>query len=404
VAGIATHPAPVRPRGGKAPTPPKGRTERYAAGKALRRRVPRETHGEWPLGHNRRDPVELVIESNRGRIPELIPIRYERMMVCPFTFYRGTANIMAADLALTPVSGLHAQLCGDAHLLNFGGFATPERNLILDINDFDETLPGPWEWDLKRLATSFVLAARANHFSSADERKTALACLRSYRKHMVEFANMSSLDIWYALVGMSDTLASAHDKAARYRLKKRVAKAQKRSAAEHHFLKLARAKGGQYVIEDAPPLIYHHPFIENQREGLGYGLECYRKSLSAARRTLLDRYRVMDIALKVVGVGSVGTLCAVVLTMAADDDWMFLQLKEARPSILEAYVSKSAYDNHGERVVVGQHLMQAASDIFLGWFKGPAGRHFYVRQLRDMKLKPQLELFNPVTMLDYATL
>jgi uncharacterized protein (DUF2252 family) len=391
-------------RAGHAPTLPEGRDKRYAAGKALRRRIPREEHSRWKPAGNRRDPVELVIESSKGRIPELIPIRYGRMMVSPFTFYRGTANIMAADLAPTPVSGIHAQLCGDAHLLNFGGFATPERNLILDINDFDETLPGPWEWDLKRLATSFVFAARSNGFSAADQHEAALSCVRSYREHMAEYADMSVLEVWYALLQLSDTLASVHDKAARARLKKRVAKVQVRTLAEHKFPEMAEARHGRYVIKDAPPLIYHHPHIDASREALERDVAQYRESLPAERRALLDRYRLMDFALKVVGVGSVGTLCAVALTMAADDDWLFLQIKQAGPSVLEAYLPKSKYANHGQRVVVGQHLIQAASDVFLGWTQGLGGRHFYVRQLRDMKVKPRVELFDPAVMFDYAML
>lgn len=393
-------------KAGPAPTLPAGRDERYAAGKALRQRVPREKHGEWTLPRHRRDPVELVIESSKGRIPELIPIRYGRMMVSPFTFYRGTANIMAADLASTPVTGFHAQLCGDAHLLNFGGFATPERRLVLDINDFDETLPGPWEWDLKRLAASFVFAGRSNGFSAADQREAALTCVRSYREHMAEYADMPVLEIWYARLELSDLLAAGHDKAARGRLKKRVKKTQARNVLEHEFPKLAEARGGRYLIKDAPPLIYHHPYLKlaNSRENLEHGLARYGESLPAARKILLNRYQLMDFALKVVGVGSVGTVCAVALMMAADDDPLFLQIKEAGPSVLETYLEKSTYANHGQRVVVGQHLMQAASDVFLGWTQGQAGRHFYVRQLRDMKIKPLVEIFNPSTMFDYAML
>jgi uncharacterized protein (DUF2252 family) len=405
----AVTPFPARPRPGKAgpaPKVPAGRDERYAAGKALRQRVPREKHGEWTAPRNRRDPVELVIESSKGRIPELIPIRYGRMMVSPFTFYRGTANIMAADLASTPVSGLHAQLCGDAHLLNFGGYATPERRLILDINDFDETFPGPWEWDVKRLAASFVFAARSNGFSNPDQREAALACVRSYREHMAEYADMPVLEIWYARVQLSDTLASVHDKAARGRLKKQIKKAEARTVAEHEFPKMAEARASHYVIKDTPPLIYHHPHINlaASRENLERGLARYRESLPAERRVLLDRYQLMDFALKVVGVGSVGTLCAVALMMAADNDPLFLQIKESGPSVLETFLGKSKYANHGQRVVVGQHLMQAASDLFLGWTHGQAGRHFYLRQLRDMKIKPLVELFNPATLIDYGML
>lgn len=383
---------------------PAGRNERYAAGKALRQRVAREQHGEWTRGRNRRDTVELVIESSKGRIPQLIPIRYARMMVSPFTFYRGTANIMAADLAPTPVTGLHAQLCGDAHLLNFGGFATPERRLVLDINDFDETFPGPWEWDLKRLSTSFVFAARSNGFSPADQREAAVSCVRSYREHMLEYADMTVLEIWYASLQFSDTLAAIHRKAARQRLKKQVAKAEARQVPEHEFPKLVGARGGRYAIKDAPPLIYHDPHIVAGREAIGRALALYRESLSDARRVLLDRYKVMDFALKVVGVGSVGTLCAVALLMAAGDDPLFIQIKEAGASVLETYLGKSTYPNHGQRVVVGQHLMQAASDIFLGWTHGEGKRHFYLRQLRDMKIKPLLELFKPASLFDYAML
>jgi uncharacterized protein (DUF2252 family) len=398
-------PFPSSPRTRKAGLLPAGRHERHAAGKSLRQRVPREKHGELTLPQ-RQNPVELVIESSKGRIPELIPIRYGRMMMSPLAFYRGTANIMAADLASTPVTGLRTQLCGDAHLLNFGGFATPEHNLVLDINDFDETRPGPWEWDLKRLAASFVLAARSNAFSAADQHKVASTCVRSYREHMAEYAGMPVLEIWYARIDLSNALAAAQDKAAQERLKKRVIKAPTPDAPEHEFPKLAEAHGGRYLIKDAPPLIYHHPHIKlaNSRESLERELTQYRQSLPDERKTLLERYQLMDLALKVVGVGGVGTLCAVALMMAADDDPLFLQIKEARTSVLESYLGKSTYANHGQRVVAGQHLMQAASDLFLGWTHGKAGRHFYLRQLRDMKIKPVVELFNPATMVDYAML
>jgi uncharacterized protein (DUF2252 family) len=403
----AVTPFPSRARARKAELTtvvPPPRDERYAAGKALRQRVPREQHAEWTASHHRRDPVEMIIESSKGRIPELVPIRYGRMMVSPFTFYRGTANIMAADLAATPVSGLRAQLCGDAHLLNFGGFATPERRLIGDINDFDETFPGPWEWDLKRLAASFVFAARSNGFSAADQREAALTCVRSYREHMLECGEMPVLEVWYARLQLSDALVFLHDKAAKGRLKKQIKKAA--VVSEHEFPKLAEARGSRYAIKDAPPLIYHHPHINlaTSRANIQHALASYRESLPDERKALLDRYQLMDFALKVVGVGSVGTLCAVALMMAADDDPLFLQIKEAGPSVLESHLGKSVYANHGQRVVVGQHLMQAASDIFLGWTRGQGGRHFYIRQLRDMKMKPLVEVFNPPNMLDYATL
>jgi uncharacterized protein (DUF2252 family) len=346
----------------------------------------------------------MVVESSHGRIPDLIPIRYGRMMVSPFTFYRGTANIMAVDLAGTPASGLRAQLCGDAHLLNFGGFATPERRVVLDINDFDETLPGPWEWDLKRLAASFVFACRSNGFSAGDQREAALSCVRSYREHMIEYADMAVLEIWYARLQLSDILAALQDKATRGRLKKQFKKAQSHDVPEHEFPKLAEIRGGKCEIKDEPPLIWHHPHLNATRENFERSLARYRESLPPERRVLLDRYRSMDFALKVVGVGSVGTLCAIALMMAADDDPLFLQIKEAGPSVLERFAGKSKYANHGQRVVVGQHLMQAASDIFLGWAQGEGGRHVYIRQLRDMKIKPLVELFNRRTMFDYAAL
>jgi uncharacterized protein (DUF2252 family) len=400
-------PFPAAPRSRKTAASsalPAGRKERYAAGKALRDAVAREQHGKWRPRRNRPDPVALVIESSKGRIPELIPIRYGRMMVSPFTFYRGTANIMAVDLAPTPVTGLHAQLCGDAHLLNFGGFATPERRLILDINDFDETFPGPWEWDLKRLASSFVLAARSNGFTLAEQREAALTCVRSYREHMLEFADMTALEIWYASLEFSDTLTAIHRKAERRLLQEEVEKVEARQVPEHEFPKLVGARGGRYVIKDAPPLIYHHPHIVASGKAIHHALALYRESLSDARKVLFDRYKVMDSALKVVGVGSVGTLCAVVLLMAAGDDPLFIQIKQAGPSVLEKYLGKSIYPNHGQRVVVGQQLMQAASDIFLGWTKGVGKRHFYLRQLRDMKIKPLLELYRPLDLCDYANL
>lgn len=348
----------------------------------------------------------MVIESSKGRIRELVPIRYGRMMVSPFTFYRGTANIMAADLASMPSTGIRAQLCGDCHLLNLGGFATPERRLIFDMNDFDETLPGPWEWDVKRLAASFVMAARSNGFAKSDQRDAAESCARSYREHMAEYAEMRALDVWYEALDVNKVMASLNDKVTRARLQKRIQKEEARAVSEHDFPVLAEAKGGSFVIKDNPPLIYHHQLLKlaDNRENIQRGFAQYRETLPADRKVLLDRYRLMDFALKVVGVGSVGTLCAIGLLMAEDDDPLFLQVKEAGPSVLEPYAGKSVYENHGERVVMGQRLMQSSSDIFLGWTEGKGGRHFYLRQLRDMKTKVLVEVFNPKAMVDYATL
>jgi uncharacterized protein (DUF2252 family) len=384
---------------------PANHKDRYDAGKALRKRTPRVQHEKWMPASDRRDPVSLVLESGRGRIHELLPIRYGRMMVSPFTFYRGTADIMAADLAPMPVSGLRAQICGDCHLMNLGGFATAERRLIFDINDFDETLPGPWEWDVKRLAASFVLACRSNGFAAPDQRDAALTCVRSYREHMRKYSGAPALDIWYANVDSSDALASLHKKDARNRLRKRIQKEQERDT-EGDFPAMAEQKAGGYVIKENPPLIYHHPLInlESSRDNLQEGLAHYRSSLEDDRKILLDRYHLMDLSLKIVGIGSVGTLCAIALMVAAKKDPLFLQIKEAHPSVLERYAGKSKYADHGERVVNGQRLMQSAGDIFLGWTHGKAGRHFYIRQLRDMKIKPLVDVFDRTTMMDYAAL
>jgi uncharacterized protein (DUF2252 family) len=382
------------------------REERYEAGKALRDRVSRKEHGQWAAAHDRRNPVDMVIESGNGRIPELIPIRNGRMMVSPFTFYRGTANIMAADLAPTPATGIRAQLCGDSHLLNFGGFATPERRLVLDINDFDETLPGPWEWDLKRLAASFIMAARSNGFSKADQREAAQTCAESYREHIEHYADMPTLDVWYAALDIANVMSIATDKSARARLHKRIRKTKARQVAEHQSPSMAEEKNGKYVIKDNPPLIYHPQLLDlaEDWDNIHQAFARYRDTLDDDRKVLLDRYHLTDVALKVVGVGSVGTMCGIALMMAADDDVLYLQIKQAGPSVLEPYSGKSVYDNHGERVVVGQRLMQSASDIFLGWCFGKEQRHFYIRQLRDMKMKVLVEAFNPITMVDYATL
>jgi uncharacterized protein (DUF2252 family) len=385
---------------------PPDREERRASGKALRTKLPRQQHSEWKPPRGRRNPVEMVVESSKGRIAELIPIRYGRMMVSPFTFYRGTANIMAADLASTPRTGLPVQACGDCHLLNFGGYATPERRLLFDINDFDETLPGPWEWDVKRLAASFVLASRANGFSRRDQSDAASSCVRSYREHMSECAETPVLDVWYASIDANEAIAAFNDRVTRTRMRKRMKKTVASNVTEHEFPKLAAQSAGRFVIKDTPPLIYHHALVNLavNRHNIEQALAGYRESLADNRRVLLDRYRMMDLSLKVVGIGSVGTLCSIALMMSGSDDPLFLQIKEASESVLERYAGKSVYRNHGQRVVSGQRLMQTASDLFLGWTVGREGRHFYIRQLRDMKIKPLVEVFNPTTMADYAAL
>ena len=310
------------------------------------------------------------------------------MSQSPFAFYRGTAAIMAADLAHTPVSGLRVQACGDAHLSNFGAFATPERGVIFDVNDLDETLPAPWEWDVKRLTASVVLAGRHIQLKQSETARAARAAVHSYREHMAEYAFMKALDIWYDRIDLKRLIDAAPDEEERARLEKVLEKARGRSVAEHDFPKLAEQVGSTPRIKDNPPLIFHHPLIKEQEgtEELKAAWALYHDSLPEHVRVLFDRFHLCDMAVKVVGVGSVGTLCVVALFMAADDDPLFLQIKEAKASVLEPYAGKSLHENHGQRVVVGQRLMQAASDSFLGWTQGKRGRHFYVRQLRDVKI------------------
>jgi uncharacterized protein (DUF2252 family) len=369
--------------------------DRKAAGKRLRDRVPRDAHAGWRAHAGRADPVGILHAADATRQKELVPLRYGRMLQSPFTFYRGSAGVMAADLAETPATGVHVQVCGDAHLMNFGGFATPERRLLFDINDLDETLPAPWEWDVKRLVASFVLAARANGLSDANGRDAAVACARSYRRKMRDFAAMDVLDIWYARLDDSDFLAMLPEERKAV-LRKRIAKATAASSSELVFPKLAEAIGGQFHIRDTPPTLFHAEasraahYMDLMRETLGR----YRETLPEDRRVLFDRYRLMDVAIKVVGIGSVGALCMVALMMSIADHPFFLQVKQANASVLEAYAGKSAFAQHGERVVQGQRLMQPASDLFLGWVIGPEGRHFYIRQLRDAKLSPLVETYD----------
>ncbi len=378
--------------------------ELRAMGKKLREKCPRHLHAAWKPPAGRPNPLRLLEQSNKGRIPELIPIRHGRMVRTPFTFYRGAALNMAADLARTPSTGVYVQACGDCHMLNFGGFATPERRIIFDINDLDETLPAPWEWDVKRLATSFVLASRNNGFTKGEARDAVLSCVRSYRERMVEYSEMSVLEVWYASIDTEDLLRIAKDEDAKRRGKKRLAAARARSVLENDFPKLAAAAGKSPAIKDAPPLIYHTSVAgeEDLMARARNAYAAYRETLQEDRRVLLDRYELKDIAMKVVGVGSVGTFCAIMLLMASETDPLFLQVKEARSSVLEAYAGKSAYPNSGQRVVNGYRLMQPASDVFLGWTEGQGGRHFYIRQLKDMKVAPIVEVFTPGWMAEFA--
>jgi uncharacterized protein (DUF2252 family) len=328
------------------------------------------------------------------------------MLQSPFAFFRGAALNMAADLSRTPVSGLRVQACGDCHLLNFGMFATPERREIFDINDLDETLPAPWEWDIKRLAASFVLACRNNGFDKVSARDTVLACVRSYRRRMAEFSQMPVLDVWYASLDVDRLMPQISDQRIRRRIEQHLAAARHQSVAEHDFPRLARVVHRTAVIKDNPPLIYHGR-EQHHTELFAHIHEAfarYRQSLQEDRRVLLDRYEVQDVAIKVVGIGSVGTRCGIMLLMAGAQDPLFLQVKEARASVLEHYAGKSVYPNHGQRVVNGARLMQSASDLFLGWTAGLHGSHYYIRQLRDMKIKMLVETFNGSDMIQYAKL
>jgi len=380
--------------------------ERRAAGKALRDKVPRESHAQWKGSARRPDPIEILIASNKGRLPELVPIRHARMLTSPFALLRGSAAVMASDLSRTPSTGIRVQACGDCHLLNFGAFATPERRVNFSINDFDETLPAPWEWDLKRLAASFVVAGRYINLKERDALDAAETVARSYRRRMARYAEMHVFDLWYEHIDVEQILASLPS-AVQKRLAARVEKARARSVVEHDFPKLAERSGSRPRIKHAPPLMFHlrqHERAEG-RENIIRALEMYRHTLADHYRVLLDRFRLHDLAVKVVGVGSVGTACYVALFMAADDDPLFLQVKQANASVLEPYAGKSAYPNHGQRVVMGQRLMQAASDMMLGWTVGKlGGRHFYVRQLRDMKLSAIVETMEAETLKIYGKL
>jgi uncharacterized protein (DUF2252 family) len=392
--------------------------ERVAHGKAARTEVPRSSHAVLPPRPPGIDPIALLESQAKTRVPELVPIRHGRMLVSPFAFYRGAALIMAQDLAATPRSGLHVQCCGDAHLSNFGGFASPERRLVFDINDFDETLPGPWEWDIKRLATSMLIAAVDNGFPVKTQEQVVLDTVSEYRTAMRQFAAMPNLEVWYAHLEFESTLQkfSAELKAKQVKqAEKQIAKARTRDS-HAAFSKLTEVVDGEARIVDQAPLIVPISKLAGDRpadeifEELQRLIRSYRSSLPFDRRVLMETFRLQDIARKVVGVGSVGTRAWIALFMGRDStDPLFLQLKEAEPSVLEPYLGSSEYANHGERVVAGQRLMQAASDIFLGWLHVDAGidgvaRDFYVRQLKDWKASAAIETMVPRGMAAYGRL
>src|SRR6266566_3169075 len=385
------------------------RAERYAAGKALRSKAPRINHGEWAPAADRPDPISLLEEENRTRVPELVPIRMGRMSLSPFAFLRGSAVVMASDLAKTPVSGIKVQLCGDAHVSNFGGFATPERRLVFDVNDFDETLPGAWEWDLKRLAASIIVAGRENGYSAQENRQAVVGSIQQYQTVMQRGASMKCLDVWYAHIDI-ETLMGMVKRKGQERLQKQQQRAGRRTS-EGVFPKMAEVVDGQYRIKDEPPLIMHVEDLgdvkktqEHEAERIKGAFDAYVETLQDDRKVLLSKYHFVDIARKVVGVGSVGTRTWVLLFMAGGDgdDPLFLQAKEADASVLGLYAGYSPYPNHGERVVRGQRLMQEASNIFLGWSHGNVD--LYVRQLRDMKLSEDIAIMTKKQFDRYARL
>ena len=400
--------------------------ERRALGLEARAKADPSSHEGWTPADDR-DPVGLLVEQDVTREQDLVPVRHGRMMVSPFTFYRGAAKIMAADLEGTPTAGLVCQLCGDAHLSNFGAFASPERTLLFDLNDFDETLPGPFEYDVKRMAASFAIAGRNNGFKEPDQRDVTLTAVRSYREAMADFAGMSTLDVWYARRSEDELMAmasaavgskAAHTKAEKKAEKKALKKAQKTAAKAHSrdslqaLSKLAEHVDGNYRIVSQPPVVIPArelaPSIGMSEEQFQHIIHeqfrAYRETLQPDRRRLLERFQVIDVARKVVGVGSVGTRAFIVLLQGRDqDDPLFLQVKEATASVLEDHLPKSIYKQPGERVVQGQRLMQAASDIFLGWTKGAEeGRHLYWRQLRDMKGSALVEGMAPFALAFYG--
>ncbi len=408
----------------KKTTPHPSPAERASLGKEARAKAPRSSHASFEPSAARPNPVELLERQAQSRVPELVPIRYGRMLVSPFTFFRGAALIMASDLSTTPSPGLAAQICGDAHLSNFGLFASPERSMMFDVNDFDETLPGPFEWDLKRLAASVVVAARDRGFSAKDTASAAVEVGAAYRQEMSRLAGLDNLDVWYSRIDVEGVVSDLAARAGAERSKSAktmaanataiVAKSRTRDSLQA-LGKLTTVVDGQRRIISDPPIVVplKELLAEDEADALLESfhqlVRTYRRSLQTDRRHLLEGFELVDVARKVVGVGSVGTRAWIFLFMGRDnDDPLFLQAKEADASVLEEFVGKSAYTNHGERVVAGQHLMQAASDIFLGWerVEGLDGvmRDFYLRQLRDWKGSLDTESMIPRGLVAYAGL
>jgi uncharacterized protein (DUF2252 family) len=379
--------------------------ERRDLGRGVRKAVPREAHATWQAPAGRRSPVDVLEAQAASRLPDLVPVRYGRMLASPFAFYRGSAAIMAMDLATLPRTGLTAQLCGDAHLMNFGVFGSPERELLFDINDFDETLPGPFEWDLKRLATSIVLAGRGNGFGPRECHTSVLSATAAYCEAIQRFAQMTALAVWYAHVTIDEVMRDMEASKARRKALDWIQRARSNTSLRA-LDTLTHIVDGHRQIIDAPPLIERLP-PERQHvdllERIKHLVHEYRRTLPADRRHLFDQYEPIDFARKVVGVGSVGTRCYIVMFEGRTiNDPLFLQVKEAQASVLEPYLGKSAYQHSGERVVVGQRRMQAASDIFLGWYRGPEGRDYYLRQLEDLKGSVPVESVDPIGLSLYA--
>ena len=384
-------------------------TERAEAGKAARMRVPRVSHATFEPRPGR-DPIAILTAQEADRLPELVPLRHDRMAESPFAYYRGTPAVMAFDLADSPRTDIEVQASGDAHLSNFGLYASPERTLVFDANDFDETLPGPWEWDVKRLAASVVIAGRANGFNAATSRGAAMAAVRGYRQWIARYAGMRLLDVWYTSITDADLreaaeatglLAGRTGAGRRERFEAIFSKARQRDGMRA-FESLTGVVDGRRVILDDPPVVTHVD-VEGNAAALERVFTDYRATLSENRRDFLERYRFVDFALKVVGVGSVATRCYILVLEGRDEgDPLILQAKEATASVLEPHYAPSLHANHAERVVVGQRLMQATSDIFLGWTTGPGGRHFYLRQLWDMKGSVDTSILRPPGLAFYG--
>lgn len=393
-----------------------GRTvaEREAAGRAAREKAKRSSHRM--VGELKRDPLALLKQSGEGRVPNLLPLRYGRMIVSPFTFFRGSAVLQAHDLAQVPNTGMAMQICGDGHLLNFGGFATPERQLVFDLNDFDEVAPGPWEWDLKRLVASFVVAARHMRYSRGVAEDLVMTVVNTYRDRMRQYSEYGALELWYDKITFDRMAESALTPEGRRLIRRGMEKAAGRTH-ESMLEKLASRDGTHWTIRDAPPALFHvhgpNSLYESEDNWLTLGdwralimptYDAYLKTLAPDRRELLEHFEIQDLVFKVVGVGSVGTRCLVMLLVDHHDKPLFLQIKEARRSVISQYFKSPAFKHEGARVVQGQRLLQAASDLFLGWSTGPSGRHFYFRQLRDMKLSVELDLLDSTLLAGYARL